>query len=123
GGDRPVVLLSAGVGATPVLAMLHALADAGSTRELWWVHGARDGREHAFRAEVERLLASLPDAHRIVSYSRPDPEEAPGPVFDQVGRVSVETIVAAGIPVDADYYLCGPDAFMRSLSAALVALC
>ncbi|HXD63210.1 MAG TPA: MOSC and FAD-binding oxidoreductase domain-containing protein [Solirubrobacteraceae bacterium] len=120
-GDRPVVLLSAGVGATPVLAMLQALADAGATREVWWVQGARDGREHAFGAEVERLLAALPHAHRIISYSRPDPGEAPGAAFDQVGRVSVETITAAGVPVDADYYLCGPDAFMRSLSAALVA--
>jgi ferredoxin-NADP reductase/MOSC domain-containing protein YiiM/ferredoxin len=119
--DRPVVLLSAGVGATPVLAMLHALADARSTRELWWVQGARDGREHAFGAEVEGLLAALPHAHRIVSYSRPGPGEVPGAAFDQVGRVSIETITAADIPVDADYYLCGPDAFMRSLSAALVA--
>ena len=120
-GDRPVVLLSAGVGATPVLAMLQALADAGATREVWWVHGARDGREHAFAAEAQRLLAALPDAHRIISYSRPGPGEAPGVAFDEVGRVSIETITTAGVPVDADYYLCGPDAFMRSLSAALVA--
>ncbi len=119
--DRPVVLLSAGVGATPVLAMLQALADAGATREVWWVQGARDGREHAFGAEVEQLLAALPHAHRIISYSRPGPGEAPGVAFDEVGRVSIETITAAGVPVDADYYLCGPDAFMRSLSAALVA--
>ena len=120
-GERPVVLLSAGVGATPVLAMLHALAEAPSARELWWVHGARDGREHAFGAEVDQLLAALPRAHRIVSYSRPDPGETPGAGFDRAGRVSIETIAAAGIPVDADYYLCGPDAFMQSLSAALIA--
>ncbi|MFZ1996646.1 MAG: MOSC and FAD-binding oxidoreductase domain-containing protein [Solirubrobacteraceae bacterium] len=120
-GERPVVLLSGGVGATPVLAMLHALADARTTREVWWVHGARDGREHAFGGEVDRLLAALPRAHRIVSYSRPDPGEAPGDLFDLVGRLSIETIAVAGVPVDADYYLCGPDGFMQSLSAALVA--
>jgi ferredoxin-NADP reductase/MOSC domain-containing protein YiiM/ferredoxin len=120
-GERPVVLLSGGVGATPVLAMLHALADARTTREVWWVHGARDGREHAFGAEVDRLLMALPHGHRIVSYSRPDPGETPGAEFDMAGRLSTEMIVAAGIPVDADYYLCGPDTFMQSLSAALIA--
>ncbi len=121
GGQGPVVLLSGGVGATPVLAMLHTLAGAHTSREVWWVHGTRDGREHAFGAEVDRLLASLPHSHRIVSYSRPGPGEAPGMSFDEVGRVSIETITGAGIPIDADYYLCGPDAFMQSLSAALVA--
>ena len=120
-GERPVVLLSAGVGATPVLAMLHALADVRSTREVWWVQGARDRREHAFGAEVDQLLTALPRAHRIVSYSRPDPDETPGPGFDMAGRLSIDTIAAAGIPSDADYYLCGPDAFMQSLSAALMA--
>jgi ferredoxin-NADP reductase/MOSC domain-containing protein YiiM len=119
--DRPVALLSAGVGATPVLAMLHALAEAGTSREVWWVHGARDRREHAFGPEVDRLLAALPRAHRIVAYSRPGPGEQPGAAFDTIGHVSVETITGAGVPVDADYYLCGPDAFMRSLSAALIA--
>ncbi len=119
--DRPVVLLSAGVGATPVLAMLHALADARSAREVWWVHGARDGQEHAFAAESARLLAALPHAHRLISYSRPAPGETPGADFDRAGRLSLETIAAAGVPGDADYYLCGPEGFMRSLSAALVA--
>jgi len=71
-GPRPVVLISAGVGATPVLAMLHALAIECNPREVWWVHGARSRHEHAFATEVEQLLASLPNAHRIVSYSRPD---------------------------------------------------
>jgi ferredoxin-NADP reductase/MOSC domain-containing protein YiiM/ferredoxin len=120
-GERPVVLLSAGVGATPVLAMLHHLADARTTREVWWVHGARDGREHAFGAEVDELLTALPHAHRIVSYSRPGPQEVPNATFDRIGRLSIDTIAGAGIPVDADYYLCGPDAFMHSLSAALIA--
>jgi ferredoxin-NADP reductase/MOSC domain-containing protein YiiM len=120
-GDRPVVLLSAGVGATPVLAMLHALAAAGTPREVWWLHGARDGKEHAFGPEVDRLLASLPHAHRMVSYSRPGPDDEPGAGFDAVGHISGATVTAAGVPVDADYYLCGPQAFMQSLSAALIA--
>jgi ferredoxin-NADP reductase len=120
-GERPVVLISAGVGATPVLAMLHALVTAGTTREVWWLHGARSAREHAFGHEVDALLAGLPHAHRIVSFSRPEPGEVTGTEFDAIGRLSIETITDAGIPVDSDYYLCGPEGFMHSLSAALVA--
>jgi ferredoxin-NADP reductase len=120
-GERPVVLISGGVGATPVLAMLHALVTAGTTREVWWLHGARSGREHAFGAEVDELLAALPRAHRIVSFSRPEPGALPGAEFDAIGRLSIDTITGAAIPVDADYYLCGPEGFMQSLSAALIA--
>ncbi len=70
-GTRPVALISAGVGATPVLAMLHALVREHSTRRVWWLHGARNHDEHAFGAEVDELLAELPDSHRIVAYSKP----------------------------------------------------
>ncbi|MFZ0385292.1 MAG: MOSC and FAD-binding oxidoreductase domain-containing protein [Solirubrobacteraceae bacterium] len=120
-GKRPVALISAGVGATPVLAMLHALAAAGDTRQVWWIQGARDRAEHAFGAEVERLLEHFPDAHRIVIYSRPGPDELPGRGFDATGRISLGTVTAAGVPVDADYYICGPDGLMRDLSASLIA--
>jgi ferredoxin-NADP reductase/MOSC domain-containing protein YiiM/ferredoxin len=121
GGTRPVALVSAGVGATPVLAMLHALAAADDRCQVWWIHGARNHAEHAFATEVEQLLEQLPHAHRIVAYSRPGSNEVPGHGFDAVGRISIETIMAAGIPVDADYYICGPDRFMKDLSAGLVA--
>jgi ferredoxin-NADP reductase len=120
-GERPVVLISAGVGATPVLAMLHALVAAGSTREVWWLHGARSRAEHPFGAEVDALLAALSHAHRIVSYSRPEAGETPGRDFDTIGRLGIDTITGASIPVDSDYYLCGPEGFMQSLSAALIA--
>jgi ferredoxin-NADP reductase/MOSC domain-containing protein YiiM len=116
-GDRPVVLVSAGVGATPVLAMLHALAGSRDRREIWWLHGARNSAEHAFSAEVDRLTGELSDAHRLVWYSRPGDRDRP----DAVGRITAEAIADAGVPIDADYYLCGPDAFMRSLSSALAA--
>ena len=120
-GTRPVALISAGVGATPVLAMLHTLAAADDSRQVWWIHGARNQAEHAFAAEVEQLLEQLPDAHRIVAYSQPGPSEVPGRGFDVAGRISLETIATAGIPVDADYYICGPDRFMTDLSASLIA--
>ncbi len=120
-GHRPVVLLSAGVGATPVLAMLQSLVMRKDQREIWWVHGARDRSEHAFGSEVDELLRTLPHSHRLVSYSNPEADEKDSPDFDIVGRISGTKPAEAGVPVDADYYLCGPDAFMKTLSAAIAA--
>ncbi|WP_055591181.1 MOSC domain-containing protein, partial [Streptacidiphilus griseoplanus] len=88
GGDGPVVLLSAGVGVTPVLAMLHALAASGSPRRVWWLHGARDGREHPFAEESRALLARLPNSRAYVCYSRPRAEDRPGVDFTGTGRLS-----------------------------------
>ena len=64
--DAPVLLISAGIGATPVLAMLQALAEQHSDREIWWLQGARSGREHSFAAEARTVLASLPNVRTLV---------------------------------------------------------
>ena len=80
-GDGPVVLLSAGVGATPVLAMLHALAAGASSREIWWIYGARDGGEHPFAAETRTLLEALPRSRSHVRYSSPGPTRQAGARF------------------------------------------
>ncbi|WP_445152121.1 MOSC domain-containing protein [Baekduia sp. Peel2402] len=118
---RPVVLLSAGVGATPVLAMLAQLAATATARPVWWVHGARGAREHAFAAEATSLLARLPDAHHLIAYSGPTVVGDQDKDHDISGRLDGAALDRAGVPVDADYYLCGPDRFMRALSTALVA--
>jgi ferredoxin-NADP reductase len=120
-GSRPVVLLSAGVGATPVLAMLHALATAQDPRPIWWVHGARDEAEHAFADEVDGLIARLPHAHRLVAYSRPRPGTPPGADVDVRGRLDVAALERAGVPMDADFYLCGPAAFLDQMRGSLTA--
>jgi ferredoxin-NADP reductase/MOSC domain-containing protein YiiM/ferredoxin len=118
-GARPVVLLSAGVGATPVLAMLHALVHEHTKRPVWWLHGARNHDEHAFGEEVDELLAELPGSHRVVAYSQPTNGDAPD--HDLKGRLDLTVIEGAGVPKDADYYLCGPDGFMHAMGAALAA--
>ncbi|MGH3083106.1 MAG: hypothetical protein ACRDNP_03430 [Gaiellaceae bacterium] len=74
--DPPgIALISAGVGATPVLAILVALSAAGSHRRVWWVHGARNRAEHSFAEEARRLLETLANGHRLVRYSRPAAED------------------------------------------------
>jgi ferredoxin-NADP reductase/MOSC domain-containing protein YiiM len=120
-GTRPVVLISAGVGATPVLAMLHGLAGEHSTRPVWWVHGARNRDEHAFGAEVDALLATLANGRRVLAYSQPAADEPLGCDYDVLGRLDLGVLDRAQVPKDADYYLCGPDGFMRAIGAALTA--
>ena len=121
-GDRPVLLISAGVGATPVLAMLHALAAGASGRDVWWLHGARNRAEEPFAEESRSLLAALARGHRHVCYSRPAPGEVLGRDYQTAGRLSASVLAGLGLPRDADAYICGPAAFMAEISAALVEL-
>jgi MOSC domain-containing protein YiiM/ferredoxin-NADP reductase len=118
-GDGPVVLLSAGVGATPVLAMLHALAAGASAREVWWIYGARNSGEHPFAAETRALLKALPRSHSHIRYSSPRPADRLAVDFDAPGRLDMHAIEELGMPRDADFYLCGPSAFMNDLAVEL----
>ena len=119
---RPVVLVSAGVGVTPVLAMLYALHDSQSTRDIWWLYGTRNGAEHAFAQETRSLLATLPNARSRVWYSRPDPEDHIGTDYDELGHITPERIAATAAPIDSEFYLCGPTTFMTAITAGLETL-
>jgi len=120
-GDGPVVLLSAGVGATPVLAMLHALAAASSAREVWWLYGARSRDDHPFFQESRGLLQQLQHGRSQIRYSKPDPQDRFGTDFDSPGHLDLASIEQLGVPRDADFYLCGPPTFLRDLAAGLSA--
>ena len=120
-GEGPVVLLSAGIGATPVLAMLHALASAASGREIWWLYGARDRNDHPFADESRALLRRLPRSRSHIAYSRPGPEDRPGKDYDSVGRLSAPALPSLGIPRSADFYICGPPSFLDGFTAGLQA--
>jgi ferredoxin-NADP reductase/MOSC domain-containing protein YiiM len=120
-GHWPVVLLSAGIGVTPVLAMLHALAAEPSARQVCWLHGARSGREHPFAAEARLLLRSLPHGRSHVQYSRPRPEDQPGTNFDAPGHLDMGAVQRWGVGRDAEFYLCGPAAFLRYFASGLAA--
>jgi ferredoxin-NADP reductase/MOSC domain-containing protein YiiM/ferredoxin len=120
--DAPVLLISAGIGATPVLAMLQALAAEHSEREIWWLHGARSRRDHAFANEARRLLASLPNMHTHVCYSSPGPDDVQPRDYDSAGRLTGSVLAELAPPRDADAYLCGPAPFMEEISAGLAAM-
>jgi ferredoxin-NADP reductase/MOSC domain-containing protein YiiM len=120
--ERPVVLLSAGVGITPVLAMLHTLAATGSTREIWWLYGARNGAEHPFARECNELLRRLPRGCRYVVYSQGPEPEPPTVDFDARGHLGWGDLTRLGVPMEADYYVCGPVAFLQDLTRGLLSL-
>ncbi len=120
-GTGPLLLISAGIGVTPVLAMLHELAAERSDREVWWIHGDHGPREQAMADEASGLLTSLARAHRQVYWSRATAAErerghaAPG-------RLTEAELAALGVPVDADAYVCGPVSFMTDVRQALIAI-
>lgn len=121
-GEQPVVLLSGGIGATPVLAMLRALSESRSTREILWLHAARDRQHHAFAVEVHNLMHALTHGRSYVCYSRPGSRDKLGEDFDTAGHLSRSVLEQVGIPREADVYLCGPTRFMADMKEALATL-
>ncbi len=120
--ERPVVLLSAGIGATPVLAMLYALSATHSTRQVLWLYAARDREHHPFAAEVRRLMPPLTHGRSYVCYSRPGSGDKMGKDFDATGHLSRSVFDEAGVPRDAEVYMCGPNRFMADMKEELAAL-
>jgi ferredoxin-NADP reductase/MOSC domain-containing protein YiiM len=118
-GQSPVVLLSAGVGATPVMSMLHALAAEKSQREIWWIYGARDRVEHPFAEESRSLLQQIPRGRKYIVYSRPAATDQLGADFDAAGHIDAALLEKIGVPQASDFYLCGPTSFLQDMSDGL----
>jgi ferredoxin-NADP reductase len=115
------VLVSGGIGATPMLAMLHALAASASPREVWWLHGARNGKSHSFAAEVRQLLGMLAHERSHIWYSRPDADDRQGNDYDAAGRLRIGVLQELRVPQGGDFYLCGPSNFLGDLMTGLTA--
>jgi ferredoxin-NADP reductase/MOSC domain-containing protein YiiM len=118
-GENPVVLLSAGVGATPVMAMLHALAAGRSQRQVWWIYAARNRASHPFAEESRSLLQQLPNGRSSVLYSRPAATDRVGTEFDAPGHIDVALLEKLHIPRNSDFYLCGPPSFLQNMREGL----
>jgi ferredoxin-NADP reductase len=120
-GVTPVVFISAGVGVTPMLAMLHGAAamNAVTPRHVWWLHSARDRAHHPFAREADDLLVALSASQRCVVYSRPAPGDLLGQDFDRPGHLTLQLLQNIGIPQDADFYLCGPLRFLEDFQKGL----
>jgi ferredoxin-NADP reductase/MOSC domain-containing protein YiiM len=122
-GAPPLVLISAGIGVTPMLAMLHGVAamDVVASRPVWWLHSARDRAHHSFANETDELLVALRGSHRCVIYSQPAAGDRLGQDFDRPGHLSPQLLQEIGVPQDADFYLCGPPRFLKDFQEGLAA--
>jgi len=117
--QSPVVLLSAGVGATPVMSMLHALAAEGSQREIWWIYGTRNRLDHPFAEESRSLLKQLPRGRGCIVYSRPTATDHVGADFDAPGHIDIALLERIGVSQRSDFYLCGPSSFLQNMRDGL----
>jgi len=115
----PVVLLSAGVGATPVMSMLHTLAGESSQREIWWIYGARNRVEHPFAEESRSLLKQLSRGRGYIVYSRPDAIDRLGTDFDAPGHIDIALLEKIGVRQGSDFYLRGPSSFLQNMRDGL----
>jgi len=118
-GQNPVVLLSAGVGATPVMSMLHSLAAQRSQREVWWIYGARNSAEHPFAGESRSLLKQLSRGRGYIVYSKPDVIDQVGADFDAPGHIDTALLEKIGVSQGSDFYLCGPTSFLQNMRDGL----
>ena len=114
-----MVLLSAGVGVTPVMAMLHALAAHASPRPVWWIYGAPMAWIIPLPEKHAICWPSCPMPGATSQYSRPDATDRLGVDFDAAGRLTVAVLEKLGVPREADFYLCGPPAFLEEFTAGL----
>ena len=117
--QSPVVLLSAGVGATPVMSMLHSLAAERSQREIWWIYGARNSVEHPFAEESRSLLKQLSRGRGYIVYSRPAATDQVGADFDAPGHIDTALLKELGVSQGSDFYLCGPSSFLQNMRDGL----
>src|SRR5258708_12362220 len=99
--------------------MLHALAADASLREVWWLYGARDRREHPFAQEMHTLLKALLHSHTHICYSAPRLEDRAGLDFDTRGRLDFLFLQALHCPPIAAFFICEPPPFMTDLTARL----
>ena len=117
--QSPAVLLSAGVGATPVMSMLHSLATEKSQREIWWIYGARNRADHPFAEESRSLLNQLSRGRSYIVYSRPAATDQVGADFDAPGHIDTALLERIGVSGGSDFYLCGPPLFLESMRDGL----
>ena len=123
-GVRSVVLISAGVGLTPLLAMLNAMAADAAPRRISWIHGAREAGAQAFAEDVRRLEAAEPQLRAIVFHSNPSEEHVEGVGYQHKGRVDLGKLHAErDLFIQdrrAEYFVCGPETFMKEMQKGLM---
>ncbi|MCY9764257.1 NO-inducible flavohemoprotein [Paenibacillus alvei] len=117
----PVVLIGGGVGQTPLLSMLHSLADEDSKRDVYYIHASRNHAAHAFSQEVNELAAQHSHLHTFLCYEKSSGTESTESC-DHIGFVDAQwlsSIIPSSVWKKADVYFCGPEPFMKAVYRAI----
>lgn len=118
-GDLPIVLIAGGIGITPMLSILNALAHWADPREVWLFYGVRNGTEHIMKEHLETLRDTHPGFHLRVVYADPADADIPGIDYHQRGYIDIRLLQAALNLARYEYYVCGPPPMMEALVPAL----
>lgn len=118
-GDSPVVLLSGGVGLTPLMSMLETIVHSGSGRPTWYIHGAENGRVHAMGGHARQLASQAPNITVRTFYHIPDARDTPGRDYDERGLITADWLARHTPTQDTVYYICGPRPFLRAMIGGL----
>ncbi|WP_066064926.1 NO-inducible flavohemoprotein [Neobacillus soli] len=114
----PLVLLSGGVGLTPMMSMLKTVVEIQPERKVTFVHAAANGNVHALRDEVEEL-AALDNLNAYVFYDSPTEEDRKNNRFDVEGYITRDWLKEKVSITDAEFYFCGPVPFMKAINRSL----
>lgn len=116
--ERPLVLISGGVGLTPMVSMLKTLVEK-SARQVTFIHAAQNGTKHALREDVERVAQDNPRVAAYWSYSQPTEQDREAGLFHHEGYIDLKWLQDIVPEKEASYYFCGPVPFMQSIKKAL----
>lgn len=119
--DKPIVLIGGGVGVTPVLSMLNAVAQSGANREVWFFYCVRHRDEHCMKAHLRQISAEHTNINIRICYSNPTADDAAGGDYDYAEHVSVELLKRVLPSNNYQFLMCGPPPMMESLIADLEA--
>ena len=124
GDKKPIVLISAGVGLTPMLSIIRTLEKHDSTQPISWIHGTRSSRVHAFKKDIDEIVQNHANVKAQVFMTHPEEKDAKGVDYQYSGRMSLGVLDKEGDLFldkgDAEYYICGPERFMADMQATLL---
>jgi nitric oxide dioxygenase len=117
--DLPVVLISGGVGQTPMVSMLHTVIEQQPEREVTFIHAALNSNVHAMKDDVAQLAREHSNVKSFIAYSQPTEQDRAAKNFDKEGFVDLDWLKSILPTNQADFYFCGPTPFMKVVNSAL----
>jgi ferredoxin-NADP reductase len=118
---HPIVLIAGGIGVTPMIAMINAIAREQPHRHVWFFHALRNAADHAFRDHLLGLAQRLPHLRLETFYEQPTPADRLGIDYHRLGRLDVDHLRRTLPTLDLEYYICGPGPMMKALTSGLAA--